>query len=99
MQIRPQPIMLKFLYTFEQCSKKTPITFNIVLIISSMPANSYIFNEQTTLLEFIHTGFIRLLYTGNFGGVKFWQIATVEANGEENFGGSNGRSSVVSVSL
>ena len=35
----------------------------------------------------------------NFGGVKFWQIATVEANGEENFGGSNGISSVVSVSL
>ena len=35
----------------------------------------------------------------NFGGIKFWQIATVEANGEENFGGSNGRSSVVSVSL
>ena len=35
----------------------------------------------------------------NFGGVKFWRIATVEANGEENFGGSNGRSSVVSVSL
>ena len=35
----------------------------------------------------------------NFGGVKFWQIATIEANGEENFGGSNGRSSVVSVSL
>ena len=29
----------------------------------------------------------------NFGGVQFWQIATVEANGEENFGGSNGRSS------
>ena len=35
----------------------------------------------------------------NFAGVKFWRIATVEANGEENFGGSNGRSSVVSVSL
>ena len=35
----------------------------------------------------------------NFGGVKFWRIATVETNGEENFGGSNGRSSVVSVSL
>ena len=31
--------------------------------------------------------------------MKIWQIATVEANDEENFGGSNGRSSVVSVSL
>ena len=42
---------------------------------------------------------VELPYTGNFGGVKFWRIATVEANDEENFGGSNGRSSVVSVSL
>ena len=35
----------------------------------------------------------------NFGVVKFWRIATVEANGKENFGESNGGSSVVSVSI
>ena len=30
----------------------------------------------------------------NFGGGKFWRIITDEANGEENFGESAGRSSV-----
>ena len=33
----------------------------------------------------------------NIGGVKFWCIATAKANGEENFGRSNGRSSVASL--
>ena len=31
----------------------------------------------------------------NFGGVKFWQIVNNEANGEDNLGGSDVRSSVV----
>ena len=35
----------------------------------------------------------------NFGGRKFWQIITDEANGEENFGKSAGRSSVISLYL
>ena len=33
----------------------------------------------------------------NFGGVKFWQIITDEANGEENFGESADRFSVISL--
>ena len=49
-------------------------------------------NISTTLM------YIEYRTRENFGGVKFWRIATVEANDEENFGGSNGRSSVVSVS-
>ena len=36
---------------------------------------------------------------GKFGGIKFLHIATEEANVEENFGGSNHRSSVVSPYL
>ena len=35
----------------------------------------------------------------NFGGRKFWRIITYEANGEENFGESAGRSSVISLYL
>ena len=35
----------------------------------------------------------------NFGGLKFWRIATNEANGEEYFGESDGRSSEVSLYL
>ena len=35
----------------------------------------------------------------NFGGRKFWRIITDEANGEENFGESAGRSSVISLYL
>ena len=35
----------------------------------------------------------------NFGGRKFWRIITDEANGEENFGESAGRSSVISLLL
>ena len=31
----------------------------------------------------------------NFGGRKFWRIIADEANGEENFGESAGRSSVI----
>ena len=42
---------------------------------------------------------MKLPYTGKFWRGKIWRIATIEANGEENFGGSNERSSVVSVSL
>ena len=36
---------------------------------------------------------------GNFGGVKFWRIATDKANGEENLGRSHGRTSVISLYL
>ena len=36
---------------------------------------------------------------GNFGGRKFWRIISDEANGEENFGESAGRSSVISLYL
>ena len=36
---------------------------------------------------------------GNIGGVKFWQIAVDEANGEEYFGESDDRSSVLSLYL
>ena len=35
----------------------------------------------------------------NFGGRKFWRIIADEANGEENFGESAGRSSVISLYL
>ena len=35
----------------------------------------------------------------NFGGRDFRQIITDEANGEENFGKSAGRSSVISLYL
>ena len=35
----------------------------------------------------------------NFGAVKFYQIATDEANGEETFGASDDRSSVASPYL
>ena len=58
-----------------------------------------------TLQPFIAQSFSKLhhaphmiLHQVPYAG-KFWQIATVETNGEENFGGSNGRFSVVSVSL
>ena len=34
-----------------------------------------------------------------FGGRKFWRIITDEANGEENFGESAGKSSVISLYL
>ena len=35
----------------------------------------------------------------NFGGRKFWRIITDEANGEENFDESAGRSSVITLYL
>ena len=35
--------------------------------------------------------FYALLYIGKFWGVKFWQIATDEANGKEYFGRSDAR--------
>ena len=35
----------------------------------------------------------------NIGGIKFWQIAVDEANGEEYFDESNDRSSEVSLYL
>ena len=55
---RPWPIMLKFLpviYTFEQCSKKSPTMFNnmYACIISSMPANFMSLPFITVYLLFV----------------------------------------------
>ena len=48
-----------------------------------------------------HHGLLRVGYRTweNFGGRKFWRIITDEANGEEKFSESAGRSSVISLYL
>ena len=56
-------------------------------------------NSQKKICDFYLLCILLYHTWEKFGGIKFWQIATEEANGEETFGGSNHRSSVVSLYL